>query len=68
MLKKSVVAKLKVLNQHLPVVTEENHKTLSQDSLSVGQDLNMRPPKYKAGVLTTPPQSSVRPEAINFDG
>jgi hypothetical protein len=27
-------------------------KRLSQDSLSMGQDLRQRPPEYEAGVLT----------------
>jgi hypothetical protein len=33
-------------------------KNLSQDSQSLGQDLNPGPPKYNAGVLTTQPRHS----------
>jgi hypothetical protein len=54
----------KVLSQHLPGVTEENHKTSSQDSQSPGQGLNPLPPKYEAGVLTTRPQRLVK--ALGF--
>jgi hypothetical protein len=32
---------------------------LSQDSQSPGQDFNLGPPGYKAGVLTTRPRCSV---------
>jgi hypothetical protein len=39
----------KVLSCHLPGGTEESHKTLSQDSWSLGQDLNLGPPECKAG-------------------
>jgi hypothetical protein len=48
-----------ILSYYLPGATEENHKNLSQDSRSPGQDLNPRSPKYKAGVLNTQPQCSV---------
>jgi hypothetical protein len=34
-------------------------KSLSQDSRSPGRDLNLGPPKYEAGVLTTQLQCSV---------
>jgi len=38
----------KVLSWHLPGGTEENHKKLSQDSWSLGRDLNPGPPKYES--------------------
>jgi hypothetical protein len=34
-------------------------KALSHDSWCPGWDLNLGPPKYKAGVLTAPPQRSI---------
>jgi hypothetical protein len=34
--------------------------TLSQESLSVGQDLNPGPPEHKAGVLTIQPRQYFR--------
>jgi hypothetical protein len=37
----------KALSQHLPGGTEENHKNLSQDSQSLGQDLNLDLPNMK---------------------
>jgi hypothetical protein len=40
-------------------------KTLSQDSPSLGQDLNPRPPKYEAGVLTHSLQHLVRGQSIS---
>jgi hypothetical protein len=43
----------------MPGGTEENHKNLSQNSWSLGQDLNQEPPEYEAGVLTTRPQHLV---------
>jgi hypothetical protein len=46
--------------QHLPVRTGENNE-LSQDSLSLGRDLNPGPPQYDAGVLTSRPRATVRP-------
>jgi hypothetical protein len=36
----------KVPSQHFPGGNEENHK--SQDSRSLGQDLNLGPPEYEA--------------------
>jgi hypothetical protein len=47
------VALFKVLSQHLPGRTGENHENLSQDSLSPDRDLNPGPSEYEAGVLTT---------------
>jgi hypothetical protein len=38
-------------SQNFPGRTEENHKDLSQDSWSLGQDLNQGPSRYEAGVL-----------------
>jgi hypothetical protein len=49
--KEVVVAKCKVLGQRGG--TEKTIRNLSQDSRSVGQDLNLGPPKYETGVLTT---------------
>jgi hypothetical protein len=46
----------KVLSWRLPGGTEENHKKLSQISWSLGRDLNLGPPEYEAGVLTTRPR------------
>jgi hypothetical protein len=37
----------------------KNTENISQDSQSPGRDLNLRPPKYEAGVLTTRLQCSV---------
>jgi hypothetical protein len=42
--KEVVVAYFRVLLP-FPGGTKENHKKLSQDNLSVGRDLNPRPPK-----------------------
>jgi hypothetical protein len=36
---------LKVLSQNLPGEPEENHKKLSQESQSLGRDLNIVSPK-----------------------
>jgi hypothetical protein len=41
------------LQRHSPGGTQENHKQLSQGSRSPSRDLNLRPPEYKAGVLTS---------------
>jgi hypothetical protein len=46
-----------VLSRHLPEGTDENHKTLSQDSRSPSRDLNPGPSEYEAGVPTTSGQS-----------
>jgi hypothetical protein len=51
--KEAVMTKFKVLSWYLPGGSEENHKNLSQDSQSPSQDLNLGPPEYEAGVLTT---------------
>jgi hypothetical protein len=50
----------KVLSQHFPGGTQENHKNFNHDSQSLGQYLNPGPPKYKAGVLTALPWHLVR--------
>jgi hypothetical protein len=42
----------KALSRNLPG-TDENHENLSNDSRSPGRDLNLGPPEYEAGVLTT---------------
>jgi hypothetical protein len=47
--RKWIMAYFKVLSQHLPWGTKENHRKI-QDSQSLGQDLNSGPPKYKAEV------------------
>jgi hypothetical protein len=48
----------KVLAQHFPGGTEENHEH-RQYSRSLGGDLKPGPPEYEAGVLTTQPRRSV---------
>jgi hypothetical protein len=53
--RKQVWPSFKVLSQYLPGWTEENHKNLSQDSQSRGQDTNVGPPEYESGVLITQP-------------
>jgi len=40
MWKETIVAYFKVLSRHLPGGTEESHKNFSQDSLSLGQNLD----------------------------
>jgi hypothetical protein len=45
--------------RYFPAGTEENHENLSQDSRSPGRNLNLGPPKYEAGLLTTRPWRSV---------
>jgi hypothetical protein len=39
-----------VISWNLPRGTKENHKNLSQDSWSLGQDLKPGPAKYEAGM------------------
>jgi hypothetical protein len=52
--KEMFVACFKVLFHHLLRGTEDNHiKKLSQDGWSPGQDSNLGPPEYEAGVLST---------------
>jgi hypothetical protein len=50
----------KVISQHSLGGTEENHKSLSQDSRFPGRDLNSVSPEYEAGVLTSQPRCLVR--------
>jgi hypothetical protein len=38
--------------------TEKIHKKLSQDNQFLSQDLNLGPPEYEVGVLTTQPRHS----------
>jgi hypothetical protein len=59
--RKQLWSNFKVLSWHSPGGTEENHEN-PQISIAGrwGRDLNLGPPKYKAGVLTTRPQRSVR--------
>jgi hypothetical protein len=52
MWKEEAVAWIRVLSQHLPGGNEKTTKILSQDSQSMGQDLNAGLPEYKIGVLT----------------
>jgi hypothetical protein len=46
-------AYFKVLIWHMPGGTDKETKNLMQHSWSVGRDLNLEPPEYKARVLTT---------------
>jgi hypothetical protein len=50
-----VVAKFTVLYLHFTGGLRKTTKNLSQDSWSLDQNLNLGPPEYKAGVLTTQP-------------
>jgi hypothetical protein len=45
----------KVLSWHMPGGTEENHNILSQNNRSPGKNVNLGPPEYEVGVLTTQP-------------
>jgi hypothetical protein len=45
----------KVLSQHLPGGTKQNHGNLNQDNWYPGRDLNPGPPKSEAGVLSLDP-------------
>jgi hypothetical protein len=49
----------KILSQHLPGGTEENTKTLSQDSRPPGLVSMSETPEYETGVLTTRARHSV---------
>jgi hypothetical protein len=51
MWKEAVVASFEVLLWHLPYGLRKATKNLSQDSPSLGSDLNPGPPEYKAEVL-----------------
>jgi hypothetical protein len=64
--KKQSWLNFKVLSQHLPQGTEENHKEKSQNSWSPGWDLYLRHPEYETGVLTTQPQRSVMLCIVKF--
>jgi hypothetical protein len=57
--RKSPWPNFKALLWHSPGGTEENHEKLSQDSWSLGQNLNLKPSEYETGILTTRPQHSV---------
>jgi hypothetical protein len=50
---KERIWKVVVLSQHLLRGTEQNHKIVTRDSLSVDQDLNPGPSECDAGMLTT---------------
>jgi hypothetical protein len=41
-------------------VLSKNTRNLSQDSQSLGRELDPGPPEYNAGVLTTRPRHSVK--------
>jgi hypothetical protein len=55
MWKETLTALLQAVSWHLPEETEKSppKKNLSQNSLSLGGDLNPGPQKFKALVLTT---------------
>jgi hypothetical protein len=61
--KKAVVVQLKVLSPHLPGGTEENDGK-PQESRSPDRDLNLGPPEYETGVLTTQSRRSAHPVFI----
>lgn len=42
----------RVLSQHLPGGTKENHKDLGQDRWCLGQGVNLAHPEYKFEVLS----------------
>jgi hypothetical protein len=48
----------KALTPDFPEITEKNHEK-PQDSSSPGRDLNLGPPEYEAGVVTTRQRRSV---------
>jgi hypothetical protein len=54
---KKLQPNFKGLPWNLPGGTKENHENLSQDSQSLGRDLNPGPPEYEADVLTDWPQT-----------
>jgi hypothetical protein len=43
------------LSQHLLERNKENHKIPQSGSWSLGQDMNLGPPEYKARMLITQP-------------
>jgi hypothetical protein len=49
----AIMAKFQKLYWHLPGGPEEIHENYSQDSQFLDQDLNLKPPMYKAGMLPT---------------
>jgi hypothetical protein len=57
--KEAAVAYSEVLPRNLEGLRKTMH-TLSQESRSVGQDLNPGPPEHKAGVLTILPRQQFR--------
>jgi hypothetical protein len=56
--KETIMSKFKVISQHSPGGTEQNHEK-PQNSWFPGQDLNPGPPEYKVGVSTIRPWRSV---------
>jgi hypothetical protein len=67
MWKKAIVAYFKVLSQHFPVGTEDNHGKVHQDSRSPSRDLNPGPPEHEAILLITQPRPSVRTPFLTND-
>jgi hypothetical protein len=70
MWKEAVMASFKVLSRHFPGGTAETTKNLSQDSWSLGRDLNLGPTEHEAEELTTKLRCSVLyvlniPQAMN---
>jgi hypothetical protein len=58
MRKEAVVAQFQKHSEHLTGRMQENlEKRNNQDSCSMGQDLNQRPPEYKIDVEATKQQS-----------
>jgi hypothetical protein len=45
---------------HLSAGTNVSHKNINQDIQSSSQDLNLEPPEYEVGMLTTRPQLSLK--------
>jgi hypothetical protein len=53
MWKEVIMAQFEILSWHLHGGTERNRENYCQDSQFLGQDLNLEPPVYRAGVLPT---------------
>lgn len=51
--KETVVAYFKILSKHFLGGAEETLKNFSHNSMPLGQNMNLEPLKYKAGVLAT---------------
>jgi hypothetical protein len=46
---------LKILSQHFPGGTEENHRNCYNDSQSLSQDSNMQSSRHESGVVASWP-------------